>query len=265
MFQHKPLFSQLMQIFTSGRCGRRHLKGLIYMTREYYGWMNELWLGDILTLEMLQDFLTRWRRVTHICVIKLTIIGSDNGLLSDRCQTIIWSNAGVNWTLRNKVQWNSNLNSYIFIQENALRNNGHFFFGLNVIRSHQPFLNITSSGQEQWHRITGIQTHFENDISKFFCHIMACHLFSGMPLSEPMMDDLVSIGPLEKHGFISIPLMLLFSRYANCMQECISHSWTWLIINPCHVEFYLGNIKVYLHFLLFDNSEMAQVVENHSW
>ena len=28
----------------------------------------------------------------------------------------------VNWTLKNKLQWNSNLNSYIFIQENASEN-----------------------------------------------------------------------------------------------------------------------------------------------
>ena len=28
----------------------------------------------------------------------------------------------VNWTLRNKLQWNFNRNSYIFIQENALEN-----------------------------------------------------------------------------------------------------------------------------------------------
>ena len=38
-------------------------------------------------------FLTHWRRVTHICVGKLIIIGSDNGLLPDRCQAIIWTNA----------------------------------------------------------------------------------------------------------------------------------------------------------------------------
>ena len=35
-----------------------------------------------------------WSRVTQICVGKLTIIGSDNGLLPDRRQAIIWTNAG---------------------------------------------------------------------------------------------------------------------------------------------------------------------------
>ena len=39
--------------------------------------------------------LTHWGRVTHICVGKLTIIGSDNGLAPGRRQAIIWTNAGI--------------------------------------------------------------------------------------------------------------------------------------------------------------------------
>ena len=39
--------------------------------------------------------LTHWGRVTHICVSKLTITGSDNGLSPDRRQAIIWNNAGI--------------------------------------------------------------------------------------------------------------------------------------------------------------------------
>ena len=38
---------------------------------------------------------THWGRVTHICVSKLTIVGSDNGLSPDRRQAIIWTNAGL--------------------------------------------------------------------------------------------------------------------------------------------------------------------------
>ena len=33
--------------------------------------------------------------MTHICVIKLTAIGSDNGLSPERRQAIIWTNAGI--------------------------------------------------------------------------------------------------------------------------------------------------------------------------
>ena len=33
--------------------------------------------------------------MTHICVVKLTIIGSDNSLSPGRRQAIIWTNAGI--------------------------------------------------------------------------------------------------------------------------------------------------------------------------
>ena len=39
--------------------------------------------------------LTHWGRVTHICVSRLTIIDSDNGLPPDGRQAIIWTNAGI--------------------------------------------------------------------------------------------------------------------------------------------------------------------------
>ena len=39
--------------------------------------------------------LTHRGRVTHICVSKLIIIGSDNGLSPDRRQAIIWTNSGI--------------------------------------------------------------------------------------------------------------------------------------------------------------------------
>ena len=39
--------------------------------------------------------LTYWGRVTHICVGKTTIIGSENGLSPGRRQAIIWTNAGI--------------------------------------------------------------------------------------------------------------------------------------------------------------------------
>ena len=39
--------------------------------------------------------LNYWGRVTNICVGKLTIISSDNGLLPGRRQAIIWTNDGI--------------------------------------------------------------------------------------------------------------------------------------------------------------------------
>ena len=40
-------------------------------------------------------WLTHWGRVTHICVSKLTISGSDNGLSPGQRQAIIWTNDGI--------------------------------------------------------------------------------------------------------------------------------------------------------------------------
>ena len=42
-----------------------------------------------------KNALTHWGRVTHICVSKLTTIGSDNGLSPGRRQAIIWTNARI--------------------------------------------------------------------------------------------------------------------------------------------------------------------------
>ena len=39
--------------------------------------------------------LTHWGRETHLYVVKLTLIGSDNGLSPGRRQAIIWTNAGI--------------------------------------------------------------------------------------------------------------------------------------------------------------------------
>ena len=39
--------------------------------------------------------VTHWGRATHICVGKLTIIDSDNGLSPGRRQAIIWTMAGI--------------------------------------------------------------------------------------------------------------------------------------------------------------------------
>ena len=39
--------------------------------------------------------LTHWDRVTLICVSKITVIGSDNGLSPGRRQAILWANAGI--------------------------------------------------------------------------------------------------------------------------------------------------------------------------
>ena len=57
--------------------------------------------------------ITHRGRVTHICVGKLAIIGSDNGHYLNQCWNII------DWTLRNKLQWNFNRILNIFHSGNC--------------------------------------------------------------------------------------------------------------------------------------------------
>ena len=59
--------------------------------------------------------------MTHICVSKQTIIGSDNGLSAGRRQAIIWTNAGILLigTLGTNFSEILIRNSNIFIQENG--------------------------------------------------------------------------------------------------------------------------------------------------
>ena len=68
--------------------------------------------------------LTRWHRVTHICLSKLTIIGLDNGLSPGRHQAIFWTNAGILLVgpLRTNFNLFFNRHLYIFIEENPFKN-----------------------------------------------------------------------------------------------------------------------------------------------
>ena len=52
------------------------------------------WMADMDGL-LMEPCITHWGRVTHICVSKLTIIGSENVLSPDRRQGIIWINDGL--------------------------------------------------------------------------------------------------------------------------------------------------------------------------
>ena len=82
---------------------------------------------------------TYWGRVTHICLSKLTIIGSDNGLSPGWRQAIIWRNAGIlliqtlgtNFSeILSKIRTFS-FTKIIFEMSSAKR--WKFYLGLNVL------------------------------------------------------------------------------------------------------------------------------------
>ena len=84
--------------------------------------------------------LTHRGRVRHICVSKLTTIGSDNGLSPGRCQAIIWTNAGIMWTGPLGTNFNEiliKIYAFSFKKMHLKRSSGKwrpFCRGLNVLK-----------------------------------------------------------------------------------------------------------------------------------
>ena len=78
-YHHVTQMSQIVEIFTCWRQGATYL------------------IDNTMTADdpAMPGLLTHWGRVTHICVSKLNTIASDNGLLPDRRQAIIWINAKI--------------------------------------------------------------------------------------------------------------------------------------------------------------------------
>ena len=64
-----------------------------------------------------------WGRMTHICVNKLNIFGSDNGLSPGRRQAIKWTNAGILLTRTLGTKFSDILNAiHAFLIKNAFQN-----------------------------------------------------------------------------------------------------------------------------------------------
>ena len=87
-----------------------------------------------------QLWLTHWGRVTDICVSKITIIGSDNGLSPGRHQAIIWTNAGI-WSMgplgTNFSEILIEIHTFSFRKMHLKMSSGKrrpFCLGLNVLR-----------------------------------------------------------------------------------------------------------------------------------
>ena len=104
----------------------------------------EMWKSWFYRTILLMLNLTHWGRVTHIYVTKISIIGSGNGLSSDRRQAIIWTNAGI--LLIGTL--GTNVNEILIEIDKCSFKNIHlkmssgkwrpFCLGLNVLSCHLP-------------------------------------------------------------------------------------------------------------------------------
>ena len=106
-----------------------------------------------------------WDRVTHICVGKLVIIVSDNGLSPVRRQAIIWTNAGILSNL-SKILIEIHAFSFKKMQlKYRLENGGHFVSAAVCY---------------------GLVTYIRLWTGSSLVQIIAYRLFGVNPLPEPM-------------------------------------------------------------------------------
>ena len=169
--------------------------------------MNQCWLTV---------HLTHWGRVTHICVSKLTIIGSDNGLSPDRRQAIIRTNDGLLLIGPLRTSFSEILIEILTFSFNEMR--------LNVSSAkRRPFclgLNVLTLGNH-------ISLKFE--LWTDYCHISKrqwkCRLCNGDILSGPQCvntlrprqngrhfpDDIFKWIFLNENVWISIHISLVCS------------------------------------------------------
>ena len=129
--------------------------------------------------------LTHWGRVTHICVGKLTIIGSDNGLSPGRRQAIIRTNAGilVIGTLETNFS-EIKRNSYIFIQENAFEN---VVWKLAAILSRPQCANQA----EPWWRASIWRSHRKVVIKQCSYHNNIIDIQNRLPYSKVVYPAII--------------------------------------------------------------------------
>ena len=125
--------------------------------------------------------LTHWGRVTHICVNKLTNIGSDNVLSPGRRQAIIWTNAGI--LLIGALGTNFNemlieIYAFSFTKIHLKMSSGKwqpFCLGLNVL-THLPLDKMaTISQMRHWRWVKSYKFTVSFNFDSFI--VMLCAMF----------------------------------------------------------------------------------------
>ena len=147
------------------------------------------------------SFLTHWGRATYICISKLTIICSDNGLSPGRRQAIIWTNDGLllNGPLgTNFSEILSKIHTFSFKKMHLKTSSVKwrpFCLDVNVLDSLQNFGHfihalVFSSHFELFH-----QAWITDDTSKMFCknYVMSKLLLTRESIVMTMITNRLSV------------------------------------------------------------------------
>ena len=149
--------------------------------------------------------LTHWGRVTHICVSKITIMGSDNGLSPDRRQAIIWTNARLLSIKPLRTYLNENL---IKKQQFSLKKNARE----NVVWKMASILS----------RLQCVNNEFLNFLESMFTHNH--ELYETEPCNHGMLHlyPMCTAVVVKQYVNIEFALSLLSQKY-NFVQNMIAN------------------------------------------
>ena len=91
IWHHRP-WSTLLQVMACHLFGAKPLLVAMLAYNKFDTWEQTSMRFES---HWFRSVSTHWGRVTHTCVSKLIIIGSDNGLLPGRHHAITWTNTGI--------------------------------------------------------------------------------------------------------------------------------------------------------------------------
>ena len=159
--------------------------------------------------------LTHWGRVTHVCVCELTTIAwTAPSYYPNQCRAI------VNRAHRNKLRWNFNRNSNIFIQEKSiskcrLGNGGHL--------SRPPCVNINA-----WLRVCDVSTLQGRFLacdftSKSFRSTSVSHCNRKLSTSTILKDSVIFTSTAVATGYRLAPKAT--SKSLTNVREIIDQIW----------------------------------------
>ena len=173
---------------------------------------------------------THWGRVTNICISKLTIIGSDNGLSPNRSQAIIWTKAGI--LLIGPLGTNF---SDILIKI-------HIF---SFKKMHLIMLSVKCRPFCFCLNVLGEASHFS------YSQVQYAHIFllllSWLDLcpanSQGRHDDVIQWKHFSHH-WPFVPVTWSFDVFFDlCMNEGLSKQrWCWWFEMPSHLLWHLNKV-----------------------
>ena len=138
--------------------------------------------------------------MTHICVSKLAIIGSDNGLSPGRREAVNWTNAGILLIRTLGTNFNEILiEVHTFSLKNALKMSSakwrQFFLGLNVLMARCEENRPVTGGFPSQRAIYG-----EATIITWLCDILALvwHFGPACVTFRPGLCDILALSCVTK-------------------------------------------------------------------